>query len=332
VAHPEFANEWWYFTGNLSGDERHLGFELTFFRVAPEAGATLSNNWYLAHFAITDLDRHSFVFHERARRGIWRQAGVEDTPTLEIWNENWRVIFDRTGPKQLAARWGNEQVDLTLATNYGPMLNGHSGWSQKGDQPGEASYYYSYPRLIATGSARTGGHNFGVTGEVWMDHEFGSSQLASQQRGWDWLGLQLTGDEGRPVDLMAFNLRRKDGSRDPHSAGTLRFEDRGRAEDWPFAVSDFSLIPQSWWTSPHTGGRYPVRWRFEMPSHQLSLDIRAAMEGQELQAQAVGVDYWEGAVKVSGTLAGRPIAGAGYLEMTGYAHPFAALTGLSSLR
>ena len=46
--HPEYATEWWYYTGNLeSADGRHFGFQLTFFRsalasTAPEApdGAT----------------------------------------------------------------------------------------------------------------------------------------------------------------------------------------------------------------------------------------------------------------------------------------------------
>jgi predicted secreted hydrolase len=34
------------------------------------------------------------------------------------------------------------------------------------------------------------------------------------------------------------------------------------------------------------------------------------------------VTYWEGSVSVSGTAGDRPIAGVGYLEMTGYAEPF----------
>ena len=34
-----------------------------------------------------------------------------------------------------------------------------------------------------------------------------------------------------------------------------------------------------------------------------------------------GVTYWEGAVEVQGTRAGRPVRGRGYLEMTGYAGP-----------
>ena len=33
--HPDFRTEWWYYTGNLQTPAgRHVGFQLTFFRVA----------------------------------------------------------------------------------------------------------------------------------------------------------------------------------------------------------------------------------------------------------------------------------------------------------
>ena len=50
-----------------------------------------------------------------------------------------------------------------------------------------------------------------------MDHEFGTSFLEAEQQGWDWLSIQL--DDGR--ELMLYQLRRGDGSRDPRSSGTL---------------------------------------------------------------------------------------------------------------
>jgi hypothetical protein len=31
-----------------------------------------------------------------------------------------------------------------------------------------------------------------------------------------------------------------------------------------------------------------------------------------------GVAYWEGSVRVSGTSAGQPVSGQGYVELTGY--------------
>ncbi len=38
-----------------------------------------------------------------------------------------------------------------------------------------------------------------------------------------------------------------------------------------------------------------------------------------MTTQSTGVAYWEGAVRISGTLRGQPITGLGYVELTGYA-------------
>jgi predicted secreted hydrolase len=53
----------------------------------------------------------------------------------------------------------------------------------------------------------------------------------------------------------------------------------------------------------------------EIPSRNLVLDVDAVLDQQEMD---VSVNYWEGAVVVSGTRDGRPLRGRGYLEMTGY--------------
>ena len=48
--------------------------------------------------------------------------------------------------------------------------------------------------------------------------------------------------------------------------------------------------------------------------------MTAAQPDQELRTpRSTGVTYWEGAVVVTGTLGADPVAGRGYLEMTGYA-------------
>ena len=42
------------------------------------------------------------------------------------------------------------------------------------------------------------------------------------------------------------------------------------------------------------------------------------MRDQEMR---LSTTYWEGAVSIEGTLAGKPIQGRGYVELTGYAAP-----------
>jgi predicted secreted hydrolase len=332
-AHPAFANEWWYFTGNVDdANGRRFGFELTFFRVSPFPGATLADDVYFAHFALTDIRGGKFFFHERARRGAWREAGV-DASAGSIWNENWRLAMGASGPTHLHARWGDHGLDLALHPGAAPLLNGAGGWSQKGAAAGEASYYYSLPRLPADGQLTFAGASYKVAGAVWMDHEFGSAQLAPGQRGWDWMGLQLDCGSGPPLDLMMFDIRDADGSRDPHSAGSVRVES-AQLSDATFTASAFEMRPLRTWTSSD-GGRYPVEWEVvvRLPAaagasgrriRQLRLHVTAALDDQELRAREIGVDYWEGAVSVSGDCDGSPVHGRGYLEMTGYTHPFEA--------
>ena len=73
-AHPGYATEWWYYTGNLSGAHgERFGFELTFFR--SQGGTKGSRNpvwapeqFYLAHFALSDISRKTFRHWERLNR------------------------------------------------------------------------------------------------------------------------------------------------------------------------------------------------------------------------------------------------------------------------
>lgn len=323
-AHAAFADEWWYFTGNLRTASGHrFGFELTFFRISPRPRAALNDDLFFAHFAVTDITGRHFYFHARARRGAWGQAGVRGSPPL-LWNVNWQARFARNGPRALRARWG--QFGLRLHLQPGRrMFNGPNGFSQKGPIPGEASEYYSIPRSAAVGSVTVHGRQYAVRGLVWMDHEFASDQLAPEQIGWDWIGLQLQPPAGAaaeaPRDLMLFQLRDRHGGRDPFSAGTLRTLDGDRR----LGAAQFAMIPGRVWRSPDSGGRYPVVWRVRVPASGLRLTVTAALDNQELRARVpVAVDYWEGAVRVRGVWRGQPIHGRGYLEMTGYSHPFAA--------
>src|SRR5690606_433107 len=156
-----------------------------------------------------------------------------------------------------------------------------------------ASYYYSIPRLAATGTVTLDGHTEDVTGLAWLDREWGSSALADDQQGWDWFALQLADGS----DLMFYNLRRDDGSRDPASAGTY-IDAQGIASY--LGAAEVTIRERDHWTSAR-GDRYPVAWSLAVPSLELSLEIDPLIEAQELVTR---VRYWEGAVDVRGTRAG----------------------------
>jgi predicted secreted hydrolase len=114
---------------------------------------------------------------------------------------------------------------------------------------------------------------------------------------------------------MLYQFRREDGARDPHSSGTI-VEKNGTYRS--LASGAFMLVSGRRWTSSATTTTYPMEWQVALPGEGLDLSVRSVLDTQEMSGARSGVSYWEGAVNVEGTRSGKPIAGRGYLEMTGY--------------
>jgi predicted secreted hydrolase len=227
-----------------------------------------------------------------------------------VWVEDWSAegVGAAAGRVRLRAADGPVAIDLLLDPVKPAVLHGDAGFSRKGPEPGNASFYYSYTRLDARGTIITATGARTVTGLAWMDHEWSTSALAADQVGWDWFSLQL--DDGR--ELMGFRIRREDGSIEAASSGTLVLSDGTvrRLDRDAFAVT-----PLGRWTSPRTGAVYPSRWRVRVPNAGLELVVEPLVEDQEMRTSFV---YWEGAVDVRGASSGRPVRGRGYVELTGY--------------
>jgi predicted secreted hydrolase len=308
--HPDFRTEWWYYTGNLTAAGGHrYGFELVFFRQAQRRGpsdnpsAWRIDDLYLAHLALTDIDGGRFRYYKRLNRAGPGIAGAS-FDRARIWNGNWEAKWDKTtGAQTLSAVAEDVRFTLRLQPRKLPVIQGENGVSQKAAGEGKASYYVSFPRLAVEGTL----NGAAVSGTAWMDHEWFTHQLESNQQGWDWFSIQLEND----TEFMLFQLRNTDGGIDPFSSGTYIAPD-GRAVH--LKRPEFTLEPVEYWTSPKTGARYPVKWRITIPSLKITLECTAAMAAQELVSEdGNSPTYWEGAVAYGGSA-----RGVGYLEMTGY--------------
>jgi predicted secreted hydrolase len=317
--HPEFRNEWWYWTGNLAApDGRPFGFELTLFRtaLAPDQDPHRSSAWaprdvYMAHFTVSDIAGSRFYAFERTSRGALDLAGAKALP-LRLWVLDWSAVGAGDGstpfPLHLHAREGDIEIDLSLEQGKPIVLQGDRGHSKKGPEPDTASYYYSLTRMPTTGSITVGGRRFEVRGESWMDREWSTSALSPDQVGWDWFALRL--DDGR--ELMLFHLRRRDGKKDAWTSGTIIDPDGTPRR---LGVDDVTVQPVGVWTSPHSHAAYPSAFRLTIPAAALELGVFPLLADQELD---LTFRYWEGAVRVEGKSAGKSIQGLGYLELTGY--------------
>jgi predicted secreted hydrolase len=320
-SHSTYRTEWWYYTGHLrSKNGRSFGFELTFFRrgVPPDEIKTLPSKWsishlYLAHFAVTDITGKRFHFSEKFSREGLGKAGADES-RLRVWIDDWRAeaATDSTGSHTLAAHDESHSLTLTLQPAKPLVIHGAAGISRKGKDVGQASHYYSFTRLATTGSLTIDGEQFEVTGLTWMDHEFGSTELGTDQVGWDWFSIQLEDD----TELMLYRMRRKDGSSDLASSGTAVSPD-GRTRH--LEVTDFQIESIASWTSPESKATYPSRWKLTFPSLDLVLDVTPLLADQELRtSRSTKVSYWEGAVAVTGTKQRKSVKGQGYVELTGY--------------
>lgn len=316
-AHLDFQTEWWYYTGNLDTPEgRHFGYQLTFFRrallpptqISPRASDWASDQAYMAHFALTDVEGGRHQDFERLARGAAGLAGAQANP-YRVWLENWSVEEVAPGEYQLTARQDDLGLDLRLSDLKGPVLQGEQGYSRKGSAPGNASYYYSQPRLATEGTVSVAGKAYPVSGFSWKDHEYSTSALSPDQIGWDWFSIQL--DDRH--EIMVFQLRREDGSIDPFSSGTVIYPDGNTRT---LGKDDFTIQVEDTWRSPASGGIYPSSWTMNIPSEKLTMEIFPYLPDQEMN---VSYNYWEGAVKVSGEHDGLPVGGNGYVELTGYA-------------
>jgi len=322
-SHPDFKTEWWYFTGNLreKSTDRTFGYQLTFFRQglrpprdrSPVRSGFVTDHFWFAHFAVSDLTTRRFRATERASRGSFGEAGSQSGDPAEriVWIQDWTVTRPDGEPGryvlEAAEADGGFSLQLDLRSSKPPVVHGEGGISAKSADPANASHYFSHPRLATSGEVKVGDRSFEVEGSSWFDREWSTSVLGEGMTGWDWFSIQFDGPEAR--ELMLFRLRDPAGE-DAFTSGTW-IEPDGTAI--PLAHGDIRFTPNE----PRNGGRYPLSWRIEVPTRGIDLRVAAAMPDQELKLAAVR--YWEGAIAVDGTLRGQPASGRGYLEMTGYA-------------
>ena len=317
--HNDYATEWWYYTGNLTGEDGgKYGFQLTFFRSALAPGEPnrpsdfAAQQLYMAHFAVTSAPAGRHVSFDRFSRGAGGVAGATGSPRYEVWLDDWRAQETMPGQMHLQAAAEDDNgpisIDLTLAETHPLLLHGEAGFSRKGPEPGNANHYYSIVRMETVGEIVFAGRRIPVTGLSWMDHEFGTSALSGDAVGWDWFAVTLDND----VVLMFAEIRTQSGTSQEIFEGTLSFPDGRQVSIHP---DDFTLTPTEQWTSPDSGTVYPGGWRVTFPQHEIELTIDPLIDDQEMD---VAFTYYEGATVVRGTMNGEPVAGRGYVELTGY--------------
>ena len=331
--------EWWYYTGHLTATDsgKTYGFEAVIFR-AQRGSAPVT---WASHLALTDESGNRFLYAQRTAIGPVVDVAarlnpgappsgfglgmpapglelVSDQPSpADVWQLRHQGELNGSGtdqvyagltPAEAASAGGAFTLQLKLSTTEPPVLHDTNGWVDFG--PAGGSYYYSRPRLILFGSLTVDGHESGVTGEAWFDHQWGDF-ISVGGGGWDWFAINLA--DG--TDLTLSLVRAADGSY-PLVYGTSVAADGAASH---LDQSQFSVTSDATWTSPHTGAVYPARWTITVPSLNLTIQLTPTVADQELDTRpTTGVVYWEGSQTVQASRAGTPLGGEAYVELTGY--------------
>lgn len=292
--------EWWYYTGHLftESGERY-GFEQVVFKGSPNGVPG-----FASHAAITDSANDRFVYDQKVAGPAAGQPGPGFNLVLGDW-----VMRGGGGEDRLRMDVPRFEMAIELTATKAPTLHDGDGFIDYGN--GQGSYYYSRTRMEVVGTLVVDGEPLAVTGEGWMDHQWGDFETFDQG-GWDWFSIQLS--DG--TDLMLYLIRGPEG--DPAILdGSLVAQD---GELTILDGPDFEVETTDTWTSEETGTTYPASWTIRLPAQELELSLEPSVAAQELDTTATtGVIYWEGEVEVSGTRGGVPVDGLGYVELTGYA-------------
>lgn len=282
-AHPAFGIEWWYTAGTLAGTNRHDYF---WFATIWSAGGEA-----IAKVNVVDLRTDRIVLsHEYLRSGAYR-AGLTRLG-VGSFRLGWRA-HGRWGTWAVSAPTNRtSRLELKLSPVQPYVLNGRHGIIRQGS--GGRSAYYSAPRLKASGTLATNGRRVRLSGQGWLDHQWGNFGTDVGALRWNWFACQFQNGS----DLMLYQFLNPSNRPSGVQNGTFVHSNGKFAH-----LSRFTVTPLRPVIKP-AGARstYPLRWRINVPSAGIELTVRARARNQFIVNRYVP-SFWEGAAAVTN---GRP--------------------------
>lgn len=316
--------EWWYWNGHLhDADGNRYSFTNCLFRAdVTKSGIPFLKNLplksrlphaYFAHAVLTDIAQQKTIKDAQHVVMLSRESFTKPSLYASYYDplalRDAPTVMEETAP--FSYRLSSKHLDLTLTSQKPPLLEAGTGYISVA---GRESYYYSLTDLRVTGSIVFDGKKIAVEGKAWMDHQWADVAYARDR--WNWFSLQL--NDG--TDLMCVEYgsgERKGGLVD------IVYPDGKTGHHTNLALTPGAGV----WQSPKTKAAYPLSWEIMIPEADMRFTVRAAIPDQELLL--VGMNYWEGPVEVSGTVAGASVKGAGFMELVGYPGDYTLITAVT---
>ena len=306
-----YRQEWWYLTANLTTESgEQLGAQWTLFR-----RAVGDKHWYFAHAALGGSKHHESAYRDgreelgnvviqsapfKASISDWHWRSAAEFLPASLRFGNGRMAGALKNAAQIAGNSmteGGWYVDLQLSEEQQFYLQGEKGFSQKHHTLDISSHYYSQPFIKVSGKVFWQGQWHTVTGDAWLDREWGTQLLADDQQGWDWFSLRLDDQTA----LMVYRIR---SIKQDYLYGSIMKRDGSIKV---LGENDISVIRLD---NEAKGNVYPQSFKLLIPEEKVDITVSVVNDQQVMR---FGIEYFEGVVNFRGSH-----QGTGFLEMTGY--------------
>ncbi len=209
--------------------------------------------------------------------------------------------------------------ELYFQTKTLPVRHGDNGVVR--GTSGEDMFYYFMPQCQVEGKLIREDSSSSIVGASgWYDHEFGKpasneqeveqDTVLKQDIAWNWISVQL----GNGYQISAYDLF--DNNNPGMSCGrwAIVIDREGNWQNY----TEFAFQPLQHWTSSRTFNTYPIAWQLEIPAANLHVTVEAEFASQEFITIISKPAFWEGRVRITGTMNGQAIEGLGFVERSGF--------------
>lgn len=279
--------EWWYATGCVESD---AGTTYSYF-------ATIwSSALGIGRVHVVDLTHGRVVVSARQVAAV--TDGTDAPLDVAVGDHTYRWHPEgELGAFTFAAATSDGEIALDMTPTRAYTLHGDHGVIAQG--AGGPSAYYSATRLDTVLRWTTGETTHTFTGEGWLDHQWGDFVTTPTALRWDWFACHLAGGE----DLMVYRFLDLDNTpahgrlvgTHVDGAGSAR-----RLDDDDIRVTELEPLL----ARPDLGADFPVRWRLEVPSVGLDLELVAVSDQQFVDMGPPGIIF-EGVAGIDGGAEGR---------------------------
>jgi len=305
--HADAQTEWWYLQARLRTEEgRNLAVFLASIRHDPAHDRLLGlpvtalGKQILFLFAcVADLDTGRRLSTRSRIDGFplpgRRLEGTGDLFALRAGR--WRT-WGGGGDLGWSVPTRMGRLDLSTHPTTTPFAVGQGGRVAIGDTDFS---YYTQPRVRVEGAFQHGRSEARVSGEGWVDHQYGYI-YTDRYQGWLWLAITL--DDG--TDVLLSKVEPRQVGVETAMLGSVR-----RPGEDARPVQDVRIDAETTWTGRH-GVVYPSTVRATVSDAGLDLTLTPCRPDSEWRVQPVPL--WEGPMDDVGTRDGVPVRGTAFAE------------------